>query len=467
MTQPGRTFSVLIVDDEENICDAVTRALEQSGIHIEKAGAAEEALLFLNKKDYDLVLCDIHLPGMDGLALLDRLHADHPSTRVIMITGYATVETAVRALKQGAYDYLMKPFSPEEIRQAVKRALENRRLETENTVLREVVERIQGRDIYTGKSLAMRRLFEEADRVAATNASVVITGESGSGKEIVARYLHAKSQRARGPFIAVNCAAIPAELADSEIFGHVKGAFTSAVSDRRGSLELAHGGTLFLDELSELKLEIQAKLLRVVEEQKLRRVGSEQETPVDVRFLTAMQKPPEELIREGKLREDLHFRLGVVHLSVPPLRERTEDIPDLAHYFLRFFCGELKKDIPHFEPETLDLFKAYPWPGNVREMRNVVERAVIFAPPGKPISPAHLSEKIRYAPDSKGTPFILYPGKSMTLEELEKSYIQYVLALHDGNKAQASRVLGISPSTLWRRKEGTEPPDAPARKQKN
>ncbi|MBI4564698.1 MAG: sigma-54-dependent Fis family transcriptional regulator [Planctomycetes bacterium] len=445
--------AILIVDDEEGTRASLARALDQPGYRVRGVESAEAALAALEKESFDVILCDIRLGGMDGLELQKRIRADHPDVPVVMITAYAAVETAVRALKQGAYDYLAKPFSAEEARSAVHRALESRRLRLENDSLREVLRGFAG-EVWVGNSAPIRRLYEEAAKVARSNATVFISGESGTGKEILARYLHARSLRERGIFVALNCAALPENLADSQMFGHVRGAFTGAVADQRGHLELAHGGTLFLDEIADLKLDVQAKLLRVLEEHHFRRLGSEREISVDVRVLAAAQRSPEQLVKEGKLREDLYYRLGAIHLEVPPLRERPGDIADLALHFLARFSQELKKPVEGLEPEALSLLEKYPWPGNVRELKNVMERAALFVQAGSRVGIADFPEKIRRTP---GTAlFVVEAPQPLPLRELSRRYIRHVLDLCDGNQAKAARLLEISPSTLWRHFSKTE-----------
>ncbi|MCE9583125.1 MAG: sigma-54 dependent transcriptional regulator, partial [Planctomycetes bacterium] len=370
--------TILVVDDEEGTRTSVARTLEPAGCRVVGAPSAEDALGALGKEDFDVVLCDIRLGGMDGLELQKRIRATYPDVPVVMITAFGAVDTAVRALKQGAYDYLTKPFSGEELRSAVRRALDSRRLRLEIDSLKTVVQGIEG-EVWASESPAMKRLYAQAAKVADSNATVFVSGESGTGKEILARFLHTNSARASGVFVALNCAAIPENLADSHLFGHARGAFTGAVADRRGTLEIAHGGTLFLDEIAELKPDVQAKLLRVLEEQKLRRIGSEREIAVNVRVLAAAQKAPEELVKDGALREDLFFRVGAIHLHIPPLRERPEDIEGLALHFLGRYARELKKPLGGLEPEALEHLKRYAWPGNVRELKNVMERGAIFA----------------------------------------------------------------------------------------
>ncbi|MBI2900129.1 MAG: sigma-54-dependent Fis family transcriptional regulator [Planctomycetes bacterium] len=448
----GDPADILVVDDEEATRVSIARTLEPSGFRVRSVASAEEASAVLARESSDLILCDIRLPAMDGLEFQSRVRADFPDVPVVMITAYGAVESAIRALKQGAYDYLVKPFSSEELRGAVRRALESRSLRLENATLREVVREIQG-DAWLGETASMKRLYAEAARVAASNAAVFIDGESGTGKEILARTIHAQSPRRERIFVALNCAAVPEGLADSQLFGHVRGAFTGAVVDQRGFLEIADGGTLFLDEVAELKSEIQAKLLRVLEDGRLRRVGSDREMVVDVRILTAAQKPPEPLVREGKLREDLFFRIGAIHLHVPPLRERREDVRGLALHFLRRFSRDLKKPIEGITPEAIAILENYDWPGNVRELKNAMERASIFAAPGGTVDIPEIPGKVR---EAAGSALFTIAGPSPTLDQVTRAYIDHVVAQCGGNQAQAARILAIAPSTIWRnRPRGT------------
>jgi len=425
----------------------VGRTLEPAGYRVQGAATAEDAVAALGKESFDVVLCDIRLGTADGLELQKRIRAEYPEIPVVMITAYGAVETAVKALKQGAYDYLIKPFSGEELRSAVRRALESRRLRLENDSLRVVVHGIEG-DVWLSESPAMKKLYVQAARVADSNATVFVSGESGTGKEILARYLHANSARRTGVFVGLNCAAIPETLADSQLFGHVRGAFTGAVSDQRGYLEIAQGGTLFLDEIADLKPDVQAKLLRVLEEMKLRRLGSEREVSVNARVLAAAQKDPEQLVKEGALREDLFFRVGAIPLHIPPLRERMEDIAGLALHFLARYARELKKPIEGLEPEVIEVLKGYAWPGNVRELKNVMERAAIFVRPMARVTAADLPERVRQGPGS--AVFSVAAANLPALRELCDEYSKHVLEMCEGNQAKASRILGVAPSTLWR-----------------
>ncbi len=448
---PETRASVLVVDDEKSTVDSIVRTLEPSGFRVCGVPSAEAALARLSKEAFDVVLCDIRLDGMDGLALQKEIRMAYPDVPVVMITAFAAVETAVKALKEGAYDYIAKPFSGEEVRGAVRRAIESRQLRLEVDSLKSVARSAQD-DVWLGESAVMKRLYDQAAKVAGSNATVFISGESGTGKEILARTVHAQSLRSQAVFVAVNCAGFPEALADSQLFGHMRGAFTGAVSDQRGHLEVAHGGTLFLDEISELKPEVQAKLLRTLEDHRLRRLGSEREIEVNVRILAAARQGPEELVQSGKLREDLFFRLGAIHLHVPPLRDRTEDISGLALHFLSRFSREGKKPIAGLTPEALAALEKHSWPGNIRELKNVMERATIFTAPGARVGLAELPEKLRR---STGTCLfsVEAPGP-LPLREVSDLYIRHVLERCGGNQAEAARLLGVSPSTLWRHHAG-------------
>jgi len=444
---------VLVIDDEEGVRRSIERALGREGHQVRAVASAEKGLECLADELYDVVLCDIRLGGMDGLEFQERVHAEYAGLPVIMITAFAEVETAVRALKQGAYDYLSKPFSAVEIRKAVWRAFEARRLRLENAgLLRAVEGQVQG--ICAGQSGPVKRLYAEAARIAPSNAAIFISGESGSGKEVLAQFIHRCSLRAEHVFLPLNCAALPEALADAHIFGHARGAFTGATMERRGYLELAHRGTLFLDEIEELKLDVQAKLLRVFEDGCVRRLGAERVNHVDVRFLAAAQKAPEQLVREGLLRQDLYFRLSAIHLEVPPLRRCRSDIVPLALHFLGRYSKELKKPVQGLDAVAAELLEGYSWPGNVRELRNVMERAAIYVRPGASVTAAELPKRLH---KSTGTTlFTVSDSDPPSLAEVSRRYTRFVLEHHAGNKARAARVLGISPSTLWRHRRENE-----------
>jgi len=442
---------VLVVDDEANITDSVSRALERAGYAVDAAAGLTEAWDRLELTMPDVVICDVRLQEADGMGLLARIKESHPEIAVIMMTGYASIESAVQAIKAGAIDYLAKPFNPGQLRHVVAKALEQRRLEAENRYLRAELEHATGDMPVIGESRVVRQLYEGASRVAATDSSVLITGRSGTGKEVLARFIHASSPRRARPFVTVNCAAIPPNLIESELFGHRRGAFTGAVYGRRGSFELAHESTLFLDEIGEMPTEMQAKILRALEERQVKRVGSEEGIPVDVRIIAATNKDLEQETRAGRFREDLYWRLNVVHFEMPALSERPEDIVPLARHFLATYAREQKKPVREFSPDVLVAFERYDWPGNVRELRNAVERAVIFAEAGKPLRLAHLPAYLRQS----GSAMSRAAGQAVrpyrTLREVETEYIREVLDACGGNRARTAEILGLSPVTLWRR----------------
>ncbi len=457
MKQSGR---ILVVDDEPNIIDAVKRALERVGYAVDVAEDPDTAWARLERTIPEAVICDVRLGEADGMALLGRIQEAYPEVPVIMMTGYASIEAAVGAIKAGAVDYLAKPFNPGQLRHVVSKAMEQRRLLDENRYLKAELQQLGHDHIVVGQSRIMRQLFESARTVAATDSSVLITGRSGTGKEILARFVHGASARKDRPFVTVNCAAIPANLIESELFGHRRGAFTGAVYSRRGSFELAAGGTLFLDEIGEMPLDMQVKILRAIEERQIKRVGSDDLIEVDVRIIAATNKDLGQETAAGRFREDLYWRLNVVHLVVPPLGEHAEDVVPLARHFMAVYAREQKKTISEFSQEVLEAFARYDWPGNVRELRNAVERAVIFAEAGKPIRLAHLPLHLR-----QGTARTALTGERTwrTLREVEADYIREVIEACGGNRRKAAEILGLSVVTLWRKskKDGEEEPEGP------
>ena len=439
---------ILVVDDEERICEAVEKALERIGYEVETSLDGPGAWEKFQKGSFEMVICDIKMPGMDGMALLDRIKEQDPTALVLMITGYASIESAVESIKKGAHEYIAKPFTPDQIRFLVDRAFERRRLVEENIYLRGELKQLHGKDLVIGKSQAMQEVFDLAVRVAETESSVLVLGESGTGKEVVARLVHFRSHRAAGPFVTVNCSAIPENLLESELFGHKKGAFTGALYAKRGSFELANTGTLFLDEIGDMKLDMQAKILRALEERRVKKVGSEEESAIDVRVIAATNKNLEEAVKTDQFREDLFYRLNVVQIAIPPLRERKEDISVLARHFLMVFSREMKKPVADFSEEALSSLKGYDWPGNVRELKNAVERAVIFAGPGELIRASHFPPQIR-AEAERARPLPAREFKD--LRTVEMDYIREILDACGGSKAKAAEILGVSPSTLWRK----------------
>jgi two-component system nitrogen regulation response regulator NtrX len=369
--------SILIVDDEPGVRTALSGVLKDEGYDVEAVDSGEACLERLGRQSYDVVVLDIWLPGMDGLATLSRMRERQIETQVVIISGHGNIESAVRAIKMGAFDFVEKPLSLEKTVLVVRNALRQRRLEAENQALRA---KVDAQHTLVGESYAIEQLREQIAMAAPTNGRVLIMGENGTGKELVARNIHAMSRRRAQPFVEVNCAAIPEELIESELFGHVRGAFTGAVADRRGKFETAHSGTIFLDEIGDMSLKTQAKVLRVLQEQVMEAVGGSTRIRVDARVLAATNKDLTTEIRAGRFREDLYFRLNVIPIFVPPLRDRQEDIPLLADHFMALMAKEYGRRPKAFERDAITVLQQYAWPGNVRELRNVVERLMIMVP---------------------------------------------------------------------------------------
>lgn len=434
------TAHILVVDDEPSMRTTLSILLKREGYEISQAGAGTEALGMLEKGEYDMVLTDLKMEGMDGIELLRRIKAVAPHTEVLIFTAYGTVKSAVEAMKLGAYDYIGKPFDEEELLLKVARALERKALVSEVRDLRQV---LQGRGEIIAASKQMREVLATVDQVAPTEATVLIEGESGTGKEIIARAIHQASPRSDRPFIPINCSAFPETLLESELFGYEKGAFTGADKDRRGLFEAAHTGTLFLDEIGDMPPPLQGKLLRVLQEGEVRKLGSTQPIQVQVRIVTATNKGAKQLVAQGTLREDLFYRLNVVRISIPPLRERPDDIVPLAHHFLEVYRKRAQKEIEGFAPDAIQAMLNHPWPGNVRELENAVERGVIICR-SPSITVQDLS--LGLLPLDVGS-----VEKGTTLKELERRYILTALERHGGNQARAARELGIGRNTLWRR----------------
>jgi len=441
--------NILIVDDEENLRHMMRIILSREGYHVFVAENGLKALdVIRDKENLDLVLCDIRMPKMDGMTLLEKVAPVNHHPIFIMMSAYGTIETAVSSMKMGAYDYISKPFQPDEILLTIEKALEHRALREENAQLRRQLNAAAApADAMMGKCLKMQRLKTLVTRVARYDSTVLITGESGTGKELVARSLHAQSPRAGRAFVPINCSALPEGLLESELFGFSKGAFTDAKKDKKGLIEEAHGGTLFLDEIADLPNGTQVKLLRFLQDGKIRRVGETFEREVDTRVIAATNQDVMRAVRDKRFREDLYFRLNVVRLSVPPLRERREDIPLLAWHFAKAFSKKHAKPISSIDPAVLDLFMAYPWKGNIRELENVMERAVLFAE-RQAIAVADLPEDLTGETPVMG----LVADGSMTLREmkrqLEREMIQRTLTRVGGDKKRAARELGITLRSL-------------------
>jgi two-component system nitrogen regulation response regulator NtrX len=425
--------------------------LRDEGYQVDAVESGEACLDRLARTAYDVVLLDVWLPGADGLATLERLRERQVDVPVIMISGHGSIESAVRAIKLGAFDFIEKPLSLEKTVLVVRNALRQRRLEAENRALRARVDR---RLEMVGESYAMRQLREQVAMAAPTNGRVMIFGDNGTGKELVARTIHALSRRRAGPFVEVNCAAIPEELIESELFGHVKGAFTGAVGDRRGKFELADGGTIFLDEIGDMSVKTQAKVLRVLQEQVVEPVGGTAGVRVDVRVLAATNKELPAEIRAGRFREDLYFRLNVIPIFVPPLRDRKDDIPLLAEFFMAGFAREYGRRTKALDPGAVAALQEYPWPGNVRELRNVIERLVIMVP-GDTISGRDLTFLEGPLAPEPEPPAGSDPAPAVTLQaarsRFEREFILKTLAVQNGNVSRTADVLGVERSNFYRK----------------
>jgi two-component system nitrogen regulation response regulator NtrX len=440
---------VLVVDDEEGIRTSLTGVLRDEGYQVDAVESGERGLEMVAKNDYQAVFLDVWLPGRDGLEILAELAGRPGAPAVLMISGHGNIETAVKAARMGAYDFIEKPLSLEKVTLTLRNALRQRRLEEKNRLLKEA---LSGDETLVGESPPIRKLREEIARAAPTNGRVLILGENGTGKELVARQIHSLSLRKDEPFIEVNCAAIPEELIESELFGHVRGAFTGAVESKRGKFELADGGTLLLDEIGDMSLRTQSKVLRVLQEQTFEPVGGSASRQVDVRVIAATNKDLTQAIGRGQFREDLYFRLNVIPLLVPPLRERREDIPALAGHFLRKIAKEYGRK-RQIAPGALEALMAYAWPGNVRELRNTLERMVIMTS-GEVIRPEDLPAAVRGNRLAGGDPWedmASFPSLKAAREAFEKRFIARKMEEAGGNVARAAELLGLERSHLYRK----------------
>ncbi len=450
--------TILVVDDDLDAAEALSESLRARGFRATPEGSPSEALDYARTGDLDVVLTDLHMPGLDGLSLCGRLVAARPDVPVVLLTGHASMEAAVGALRAGAFDFVVKPVDPEMLALTLDRAVQLHRLRSEVHRLRSEVATSRGFGKLQGESEAMRRVFDLITRIAPTQASVLVTGESGTGKELVARSIHEHSARRDGPFIAINCAAVPASLLESELFGHVRGAFTDARTARRGLFLEAQGGTLFLDEIGEMPPEMQVKLLRALQERTVRPVGGNAEVPFDARVVTATNRDLEEDVATKRFREDLFYRINVCSVEVPPLREREQDVSLLAHEFVARFAKKHGKHVTGIAAPALARLVSYRWPGNVRELENCIERAVAMAQHDQLLA-LDLPDRVR-AP-SADQDSSLVPGtveELCTMEEHKRRYMSHVLALVGGNKSRAARILGFDRRTLYR-KLGAEGPD--------
>ncbi len=430
-------ISILIVDDEESVRDSLYNWFIDDGYNVETAENAKVALSLVEAKDYDIILADIKMPGMDGMEMHRRIRALNKEPVFIIMTAFASVDTAVQALKDGAYDYVTKPFDPDDLSHLIRNAATQISLKAENESLKERITSLEDVDDLIGESEAMKTVLKEVESVAHSNSSIIITGESGTGKELVARAIHANSTRKYFPLVTVHCGALTESLLESELFGHEKGAFTGATFNRKGRFEMADGGTIFLDEIATISSKMQIELLRVLESKTFVRVGGNKEISSDFRVICASNKDLKSMVENGEFREDLFYRLNVVNIAIPPLRERVEDIPLLVQHFIRQYCTSMSKDIISIDDATMGQIKQFEFPGNVRELENMIERAIVVGN-GKKI-------KLKDLPIERDIP----NNSIESLTELEKKHIQQILTKYNWNISRSAKALNVDRVTLY------------------
>jgi len=433
----GKTISILVVDDEESVRDSLTNWFLEDGFQVECAENAKQALQLLEHTQYDIILADIKMPGMDGLEMLKRIKTLKSDAIVIMMTAFATVNTAVIALKDGAFDYITKPFDPDDLTHLIRNASKQIDLAKENETLKTKVIALENVEDLIGNSHAMKHVLDQVESVAQSNASVIITGESGTGKELVARAIHGNSSRKYYPLVSVHCGALTESLLESELFGHEKGAFTGAIYNRKGRFEMADSGTIFLDEIATITPKMQVELLRVLETKTFVRVGGNKEISSDFRVICATNRDLKTLVKQGIFREDLYYRLNVVNINVPPLRERVEDIPLLVDYFIRKYCTKMNKPIVKIEDTALKRLETYSFPGNIRELENMIERAIVIG-----------TGRMIYLKD---LPFCkeMIDNSVESLEDFERTFILQILTKYNWNITQTARALKVDRVTLY------------------
>jgi DNA-binding NtrC family response regulator len=443
-----KSYRILVVDDDPEMCGYLSDALKGEEFSVITMNNSLEASKILKKEEFDILITDLKMKGLKGLDLLEETKQVSPLTPVIIITAFGTIASAIQAMKMGAYDYITKPFQMDELVLTLKKALENRLLKKEVARLKKEAESRYHFHSLIGKSPSMRKIYDLIERISDTSSNVLITGESGTGKELVARAIHYNGTRKESPFVAVNCAAIPETLLESELFGYKKGAFTDAKADKKGLIFEANGGTLFLDEITEMPLTLQAKLLRVIEEREVRPLGDTNAYRIDIRCVSASNRDMESLIQRGEFREDLYYRLKVIDIELPPLRNRSEDIPLLAQHFIKKFCHELKKNISGVSEVTFKHLLNYSWPGNVRELENVIQRAITLTR-HQTILPEDLPNTVMQEKEEN----LIEKGlrETYTVDQLEREYIKRVLLEVGGNKSKAAEILGLDRKTLYRK----------------
>jgi DNA-binding NtrC family response regulator len=430
-------ISILVVDDEESVRDSLYNWFIEDGYDVACAENAKEALSILESKNYNIILADIKMPGMDGLEMHRRIKSLERDSIVIIMTAFASVDTAVQALKDGAYDYITKPFDPDDLSHLIRNATSELSLKAENEALRERVDTLENVEDLIGNSDAMIKVLEKVKRVAQSNSPVIITGESGTGKELIARAIHSNSQRKFFPLVTVHCGALTESLLESELFGHEKGAFTGAMYNRKGRFEMADGGSIFLDEIGTISAKMQIELLRVLESKTFVRVGGNKEITSDFRIICATNKDLNTLVRSGKFREDLYYRLNVVNINIPPLRERIEDIPNLVNYFIGKYCTSMSRNIMSIHPAALKRLEMYDYPGNVRELENMIERAIVVG--------NEKEIRIKDLPFENGVMNNSIEG----LQDLEKKHIKLILEKYDWNISRSAKALKVDRVTLY------------------
>lgn len=445
--QLQRSGKILIIDDEKITLKNLERAMKEEGYEVTTASSRGRALRILEGGEFDIVLADLTMKRVDGMQVYAKCRELYSFKEVILMTAFASLPSAIESMRQGAYSYLAKPFKLDEVRKVVKEAFEKVKLKKDNAALREQIEHFKGKVKIISRDKEMQVLLQTAKQIAPTDCNVIIKGENGTGKELVARFIHSCSKRAEGPFFVINCGAFTESILTRELFGHKKGAFTGAAGIKKGLIEMAHHGTLFLDEITEMDPSMQVKLLRVIQEREVQRLGATRTLKADVRFIAATNRDIKDLVKTGDFREDLFFRLNVVSLTVPPLSDRRDDIPLLSYYFLKKYSALMEKDIREIDPEVMAILMNYDFPGNVRELENIIERGVALSTTNL-VERGHLSEDLK---ELSIRTFRRREGRIPSLEEQEMAYIQWVLKEVGGNKTQAARTLGIDRVSLWRK----------------
>jgi DNA-binding NtrC family response regulator len=441
---------ILVIDDEDSMCNFMEIMLSKQGYSVDTVTSGKAGVGLLKENNYDLVIADLNMPEMTGIDVLKTVRSFKKEQELIVMTAYASVDTAIEAMKQGAADYITKPFKVDEIKMIIEKAINRKHLMDENSTLKRQLQSDNSFDKFIGTSESIVKLKKLARRVASSESTVLIRGESGTGKDLIARAIHHHSPRCSGPFVTINCAALPETLLESELFGHKKGSFTGAIKDKEGLFSVAGGGTFFLDEVGNTSLSIQVKLLRVLEDKKITPVGDTKPVDVDVRLIAATNADLEEDVKAGRFRKDLFYRLNVIPVHIPPLRERREDIPLLVDYFITRYCARVKAGNKKISDAAMRILVAYPWPGNVRELENTIERAVLLSR-SDTLDAVDFPERL-HQPEPIALVKETEPA-TPTLESIEKAYIQYVITQTDGKKAEAARILGIDASTLYRKIE--------------